>query len=56
MADARLSALGSWSERAVRVAASRWGLSLGLGGGQIAVQLTAEDRDVLHGRGCRARR
>jgi len=38
---------GAKSERALRCAASRWGLSFGLGGGQIAVQLTAEDRDLL---------
>jgi hypothetical protein len=40
--------LGIRSERSLRVAATRWGLSFGLGGGQqIAVQLTPEDRDVL---------
>jgi hypothetical protein len=44
MADYRV---GAKSERALRCAASRWGLSFGLGGGQIAVQLTAEDRDLL---------
>jgi hypothetical protein len=31
----------------VRVAAARRGISFGLGGGQIAVQLTPEDRDML---------
>ena len=44
--DGRLQG-GAKSERALRCAASRWGLSFGLGGGQIAVQLTAEDRDLL---------
>lgn len=38
---------GAKSERALRCAASRWGLSFGLGGGQTAVPLTAEDRDLL---------
>jgi hypothetical protein len=44
MSDAKLAVR---SEHSIRCAAARWGISFGLGGGQIAVQLSSEDRDVL---------
>jgi hypothetical protein len=44
MADYRIAAK---SERALRCAASRWGLTFDLGGGTIAVQLSSSDRDLL---------
>jgi hypothetical protein len=44
MSDYRIAAK---SERALRCAASRWGLTFGLGGGTIAVQLSPHDRDAL---------
>jgi hypothetical protein len=44
MSDYRIAAK---SERALRCAASRWGLTFGLGGGMVSVQLSPSDRDLL---------